>query len=73
MDNKQRDKHLQIPLKESCRGHRTRAFSSIPSMKKLVTRVTGTVRIGPATGYMAKVLARHFGDAKDHIETIDIT
>lgn len=47
----------------------TWAFSSIPSMKKLVTRVTGTVRIGPATGYMAKVLACHFGDA-DHIETI---
>jgi hypothetical protein len=30
--------------------------SSMPSMKKLVTRVTGTVRRGPATGYIAKVL-----------------
>ncbi len=33
--------------------------SSMPSMKKLVTSVTGTVRMGPATGYIAKVLGCH--------------
>lgn len=31
----------------------------MPSMKKLVTNVTGTVRTGPATGYIAKVLGCH--------------
>ena len=35
--------------------HEMPRVSSMPSMKKLVTRVTGTVR-GPATGYIAKVL-----------------
>ena len=37
----------------------------MPSMKKLVTRVTGTVRRGPATGYIAKVKALHHLGAVD--------
>ena len=40
-------------------------WSSMPSMKKLVTRVTGTVRIGPATGYIANGLgSQTFIDSK---------
>ena len=41
----------QIPMMKT-------ATASMPSMKKLVTNVTGTVSAGPATGYIANGLGK---------------